>query len=321
MAGATARRRLADRSVVTEIAAPDALAGIVYRRAAPKDSRATYDVFLKAADHLARTRGWAATQRPIDPPERFMAFRASVLHHDPDGFWVAEANGGIVGFGIAVQREHVWYLAALHVRPEFQSHGVGAEIIRRALAAAKPGSLLTVGADARNPVSNALYGRFGLFPETALLELSGPATHGATDILRPGAPGEGDLAATDRVTLGYARPEDHEFWASVSSLHAYTVVRGSRAAGYAYVQADGAIGPIAVLEPVDLAPALDAAIATALALGASTARVRIPGVAREAVARLLARGWRYGDAVTLVLTSASWGRWDGYVTSGADALL
>jgi GNAT superfamily N-acetyltransferase len=307
--------------VVTNIAAPDALAGVLYRRAVPNDSRTTYDVFTEAAHHLARTRGWTATQRPADPPERFLAFRASVLRHDPDGFWVAEANGRIVGFGIAVQREYVWYLAALHVRPAYQSKGVGAEIVRRALAAAKPGSLLTVGADARNPVSNALYGRFGMFPETALLELSGPATPGATDILRPGAPGEGELAAIDRATLDVARPEDHAFWASVTSLRAFTVVREGRTAGYAYVQADGAIGPIAVLEQLDLAPALDAAIAVAADLGASTARVRIPGVARAAIARLLARGWRYGDAVTLVLTSASWGRWDGYVTSGADALL
>jgi hypothetical protein len=36
---------------------------------------------------------------------------------------------------------------------------------------------------------------------------------------------------------------------------------------------------------------------------------------------LLDHGWRYGDGVTLVLTSAPWGRWDRYVTSGADALL
>ena len=307
--------------MVTEVAAPDALAGIVYRRATPEDSRTTYDVFRDTAGHLAKTRGWAAMQRPADPPERFLAFRASVLRHDPGGFWVAEADGDLVGFGIAVQREHVWYLAALHVRPAYQSKGVGAEIIRRALAAAKPDSLLTVGADARNPVSNALYGRFGMFPHMALLELSGPATPGATDILRPGAPDAGDLDAIDRATLGVARPEDHEFWASVSSLHAYAVVRDGRSVGYAYVQADGAIGAIAVLAPADLAPTLDASIAVAADIGAATARVRIPGVAREAIAGLLARGWRYGDAVTLVLTSAPWGQWDRYVTSGADALL
>ncbi len=297
------------------------LDGITIRRATADNSRPTYDVFVDAADDLARTRGWAPTPRPSDPPERFLAFRASVLRHDPDGFWVAEADGRLAGFGIAVQREHVWYLAALHVRPPYQSRGVGAAIVRKTLDAARPGSLLTVGADARNPVSNALYGRFGMFPETPLVPMSGPAEAGDTGILVPGLPPEDDLAAIDRAAIDVARPEDHAFWGSVSDLHAFTVVTDGRVAGYAYVQADGAIGPIAVLDPADLAPALAAAIAVAARLGATTARVRIPGAARDAVRLLLARGWRYGDAVTLVLTSAPWGQWDRYVTSGGDALI
>jgi GNAT superfamily N-acetyltransferase len=302
-------------------AAGDGLAGITIRRATADDARPTYDVFIDAAAHLAQARGWGHTARPSDPPERFLAFRASALRHDPDGFWVAEDDGGLVGFGIAVRREHVWYLAALHVRPRYQSRGLGAEIIRKTLQAARPGSLLTVGADARNPVSNALYGRFGMFPETPLVPLLGPSGAGDTRILVPGLPAHGDLAAIDRAVLDVARPEDHAFWESVASLRAFTVVRDGRAVGYAYVQADGAIGPIAVTDPVDLAPALEASIAVAAELGALTAHVRIPGAARDAIRSLLARGWRYGDAVTLVLTSAPWGHWDRYVTSGADALI
>ena len=308
---------------MTEVAAPRVLAGVTIRRATPDDSRPTYDVFREAADDLARSHGWATSPRPPAPPERILAFRASALRHDPDGFLVAEAEGGLVGFGIAVQREQVWYLAALHVRPSHQSQGVGAALIRRLLAAAKPGSILTVGADARNPVANALYGRFGMFPETPLLELAGPARRAAaaTAILRPGAPAASDLAIIDRAVLEVARPEDHAFWGSVPNLHAFAVVRNDRAVGYAYVQADGAIGPIAVIGPADLAPAVEAAIGVAAELGATTARMRVPGVARTVIEPWLARGWRYGDAVTLVLTSAPWGRWDRYVTSGADALL
>jgi GNAT superfamily N-acetyltransferase len=294
---------------------------IAFRPATPGDFRATWDVFTEAAAHLAQTRGWPAVDRPATPPERFLAFRVSAVRHDPGGFWVAEADGGLIGFGIAIQRGQTWYLAALHVRPAYQSLGVGAEIVRRCLTAERPGSLRIVGADARNPVSNALYGRFGMFPETPLVELAGPAEPGSTEILRPGAPGADALERIDRATLGIARPEDHAFWGSVSSLRAFAVVRDDRSVGYAYVQPDGAIGPIAVLDPADLAPAVEASIGAVAVLGAATARVRIPGVARPAIERLLARRWRYGHAVTLVLTSAPWGRWDRYVTSGADALL
>jgi GNAT superfamily N-acetyltransferase len=294
---------------------------IAFRPATPRDFRATWDVFTEAAAHLAQTRGWPAVDRPATPPERFLKFRVSAVRHDPGGFWVAEADDGLIGFGIAIQRGRTWYLAALHVRPAYQSRGVGAEIVRRCLTAERPDSLRIVGADARNPVSNALYGRFGMFPETPLVELAGPAEPGSTEILRPGAPGASALERIDRATLGIARPEDHAFWGSVSSLRAFAVVRDGRTVGYAYVQSDGAIGPIAVLDPADLAAAVEASIGVVSGLGGKTARARISGGARPTIERLLARRWRYGDAVTLVLTSASWGRWDRYVTSGADALL
>ena len=294
---------------------------LLIRPATADDAGATYDVLVEASRHLARSRGWTPTAWPASPSERFLAFRASVLRHDPDGFWVAEAGGRLVAFGIAVQREHVWYLAALHVRPAWQSRGVGAEIVRRALVAARGDSLLTVGADARNPVSQALYGRFGMFPETPLLEMSGPAAPGGRGMLLPGAPPPDELAAIDRAVLGMARPQDHEFWQGVSTLHAFSVVRGGRTVGYAYVEAAGAIGPVAVRDAADLAPAVEAAVSEAAYRGATTGRIRIPGVAPPAVRALRARGWRYGDGVTLVLTSAEWGSWDRYVTSGADALL
>ena len=297
---------------------------ITFRAGRADDFVATWRVFTDAADDLARRRGWAAVVRPASPPARFLAFRRSAVAHDPDGFWVAEHAGDMIGFGIAVQREHIWYLAALHVRPRYQATGIGAELIRRCLSAARSGSLLTVGADARNPVSNALYGRFGMFPQVALLELTGPVSGArASGALRlvAGAPAADVLARIDRVTLDAARPEDHAFWAATPGLHAFAIHLGDLVTGYVYLQADGALGPIAVEEPGDLPAAIGLALAEAASLGAGSARVRIPGVARAAVAELLDRGWRYGDGVTLVLTSAPWGRWEGYVTSGADALL
>ena len=297
---------------------------VTYRMAVEDDFVPTWSVFTEAADDLALKHSWPAAVRPPSPPARFLGFRRSAIAHDPGGFWVAEADGRLVGFGIAVAREHVWYLAALHVRPAFQSHGVGTEIVRRCLEVAPRHALLTVGADARNPVSNALYGRFGMFAEQALLEMSGPVwsepTPGAVS-LRPGLPNAEALDALDRATLAAARPEDHAFWSTTPNLHAFAVVREGADVGYAYVQADGAIGPIAVARPDDLPAAMDHAVAAAASFGATAARVRIPGVARTTVSSLLDRRWRYGDAVTLVLTSAPWGRWEGYVTSGADALL
>jgi len=297
---------------------------IAYRRATEKDFVATWSVFTEAATDLARRSGWPVVDRGPTPPERFLDFRRSAVRHDTDGFWIAEAGGLVIGFGIAVQRGQVWYLAALHVRPAFQGRGIGAELVRRTLDHARPGSVLTVGADARNPISNALYGRFGMFPSTTLLEVSGPVRPASEhDRLRlePGAPPEADLARLDRLVLDAPRPEDHAFWSTTPAVEAYTLRAAGGVAGYAYLQADGAIGPIAVADAARLPAAMDLAIGEAATLGATSARVRIPGVARSTIADLLGRGWRYGDGATLVLTSAPWGHWEGYVTSGADALL
>ncbi len=299
-------------------------AQITYRRGEARDFVPTWHVFTTAAADLARSHGWPLVPRPAEPTDRFLAFRRSAVAHDPNGFWVAERDADLVGFGIAVQREHVWYLAALHVMPAVQAAGVGRELTQRCLAIAPPGSLLTVGADARNRVSNALYGKFGMFPQVTLLEISGlvyePGDGGSLR-LRPGAPDAPTCARLDRAILDAARPEDHAFWASTPGLAAFSVCRGDDVIGYAYVQADGAIGPVAVAAPEDLPEAVDLTIRAAGAMGALTAHVRIAGVARSAIARLLARGWRYGEAPVLVLTSAPWGHWEGYVTSGADALL
>jgi ribosomal protein S18 acetylase RimI-like enzyme len=300
------------------------ISDVTYRPGQERDFVATWRVFTTAADDLAHQHGWTPVERPAEPTPRFLAFRRSAVEHDPNGFWVAERNDVVIGFGIAVQREHVWYLAALHVMPEEQSVGIGRELTRRCLDAARPGSLLTVGADARNPVSNALYAKFGMFPQLPLLEMSGaPYQVDVSGLIRlePGAPDADTLARVDRATIDAARPEDHAFWAATPNLHAFSVQRDGEPVGYAYIQADGAIGPIAVESPDDLPEVVDLAAGVARGLKAGAARVRIPGVARAAIARLLDRGWRFGDAVTLVLTSAPWGRWEGYVTSGADALL
>ena len=302
---------------------------ITYRQPLEAELERTYEVFLEAAGDLNRQHGRVSNPGTGAPRVRALAFRRSALRHDPERFWVAEANGQVVGFGAAIQRDRIWHLAALHVLPDFQAHGVGREILERCLAASPPGALYSTVSDSINPVSNAIYARRGMLPQVALLHLEGPTGALHPPVMRheltfepfPAAGADPDLLGViDLAVIDCRRPQDHELWASVPDLAGFYVQQGSGVVGYMYVAATGALGPGAVLRSGDFAPAVSLAIDAAREMGAATARLRIAVAARPAIADLLARGFRYGPSIGLLLTTEPWGQMDRYLSSGGDAL-
>jgi ribosomal protein S18 acetylase RimI-like enzyme len=319
--------------------------GITFRHARDADVERTYEVFLEAADDLSARSGRAPRAGKGAPPKRAIALRRSCVRHDGERFWVAEADGRVIGFAIAILRDDVWHLAALHVAPEFQAGGIGTELTRRSMAGTRPSTALTVITDAVNPISNALYMRAGMLFQDAMLTFDAPNTPSAPapdgDLARAAAPDDpADATAADRraldrrpinlttdqpllasidlSTIGFARPMDHELWASIEGLAGMLLLRGGVVVGYAYASAEGAIGPLAVHDPADLQPALTTAAAVAREAGATSIHVRIPGSARLAADWLVAHGARL-SGIGLFLASRPVGRLDRYVTSGGDA--
>ena len=303
------------------------MAHLHYRRAGEEDLERTYEIFLEASQDLNRRHGRSADLTSSVPRVRALAFRRNLVRLDPERFWVAESGGDLVGFGAATQRGRVWYLAGLHVIPRFQSLGAGGELLRRCLAASAKDSIYTVVTDSINPVSNALYGKYGMFPQTALVTLEGPTSTsgptGSSDLslekLGTGTGGPDTFEAADVAVLGYRRPEDHALWDRVSDLHGFVVRRGEPV-GYLYVSESGVLGPVAVFRQEDLAPTLDLGIVVAGELGAPKARVQIPGICRAPIARLLACDFRFGVSTGLFLSSEAFGQLDCYIPSGEDAL-
>ena len=304
---------------------------VAFRRATIDDAQATFAVVREAAEDVLRRAGRPSVDALGLPLERVIRFRQSCVRHDPDRFWVAEAAGRIVGAAIAVLREHVWYLAALHVVPEFQSRGIGTELIRRSLGDADARTTMTVLTDAINPVSNALYLRFGMLPQESILTFGGPLD-------RPGGPRDdreaaawatsrpialprdrADLDRLDRGSVGFRRAIDHEFWCGVPGLEGHVMQTGGEVQGYLYVSNAGAVGPAAVSAPDGVAGALAAAARFARERGADSLHVRLAGSARHGIRWLVERGFRL-DGIGLMLSSKPVGRLDRYITSGADAL-
>ena len=299
---------------------------ITYRRARMEDAERTFEIVQEAQGDLDRSMG--REPHAALPAARVIRFRHFCVRCDGDRFWVAEAGGRMVAAGYATLRDDVWYLGALHVLTEFQSRKVGSELIGRCLTGTGPQTALTVLTDASNPASNGLYLRFGMLSQDSTLSFDGPIrtatsteTAAAPLVARPidlerDAPA---LAGFDLATVGFARPTDHEFWLGVPGLNGRIVERDGSARGYVYVSDAGAIGPIAVARADDLPPALDVAADIAAAGGAASLHVRTFGSSRGSVGWAVDRGLRL-SGIGLMLSSRPVGRFEGYVTSGADAL-
>lgn len=99
---------------------------------------------LTAEDVPAADRAGFAALRFAVPEEqvgdeevRAARGRARVAHllsTDPDGCWVAEADGaGVVGVALALLREGVWGLSLLGVDPDWQGRRIGSRVLEPAL--------------------------------------------------------------------------------------------------------------------------------------------------------------------------------------------
>jgi GNAT superfamily N-acetyltransferase len=66
----------------------------------------------------------------VPGPPRFQQFS---LRDEPDGLWVAEDTGQIVGFAFSWVCGDLWFLAQLFVSPGQQGSGLGGELLKRTL--------------------------------------------------------------------------------------------------------------------------------------------------------------------------------------------
>jgi GNAT superfamily N-acetyltransferase len=297
-----------------------------FRLATEADLEATYRVYLEANEDLNRRIGRQVDLQKHTLPTRALAVRRNALRYDQERFWIAEFDKTIGGFGLAIRRRSFWYLAALHVLPEFQGHGVGNALVRRCLGDLCGGDgtipLLTTS-DSANFASTGLYSRFGLLPQTAILQMQGlPRSLRQSRVtLRKTEPAAGldAFGQLDRIVLGDARPEDHRCWAMVPSMVPYLAYDRDRMMGYIYVDQDGALGPAAVERPEFLSPTISAAFETYAADHSTELQLRIPSSARECLGALFAAGFNITE-IRLLLTSREFGHFDQYLLSGADAL-
>lgn len=229
------------------------------------DLAACTAVFYAAMEELQDRRREGRWPRNEGALERLFG-RLAASH--PAGAWLAESDGRTVAFGIAVERERLWFLAFLFVEPAFQAAGLGRRLLERTFPSGGPdawraqGGVLATCVEAIQPVSTGLYARYGLVPQVPVHLVTGTPRPGALaplpDALAAAAfetleaAGEGIVLADaldelDLGAVGHRRPVDHRDDRDEGRRGwLYRHRRSGAVIGYGYAQPSGRLGPVVV---------------------------------------------------------------------------
>ncbi len=298
---------------------------LTFRPMVGSDLGATRYVTHEAMDALDRSQGVAP--QPWIPADPWT--QRHLLQTDPDGAWVAELNGVVVGYSMALLRGDIWYLSQLFVQPDQHGHGIGRELLRRAQAYGRErGARVFAVVATTSPVAHGLYMRAGMFAigvgyrmigQLAPLEGLPPSS----DEITTADAHIGAIAALDREVFGAERRKDHAIYLDSTKGAAQTsfaLLRNGELRGYCYAFADGGfIAPMATYEPAEQLPLLGAAAAWLSQHGVSTGNIFVLSQNHTVMNALLDAGWR-SQRWSFLLTSAPFAKFDRYHPAGASLL-
>jgi len=259
---------------------------------------------------------------PAPPPTAFPKF---CLAQDPSGLWVAEDGDTIVGFGFSWMTEKFWFLSQLFVRPETQAKGIGQALLSKTLMQAERNgatnrALIT---PAYNIASTGLYLKNGLYPREPLYRMAAPTqavaqnlAHAGYDItpIAPGPESGQWIGRIDQELLGFRRDLHHQFLLDGFAARAVRIEHAGSAAGYAYISAQGNVGPLAIAGDSDAKAVVTTALRCALEGGARQVSMIVPGRAEIVMQTALALGFRIEEPYVL-MAWRPFGNWCNYLPS------
>jgi ribosomal protein S18 acetylase RimI-like enzyme len=248
---------------------------VKYRPADVRDLGAAEELVIASINDLTVRHGFGP-MATASPP----SFQLFSLKDDPDGLWIAEDGGEIVGFAWSWACGELWFLAQLFVDPAQQGRGIGNELLKLSLEHARQSraahkALITF---TFNRVSQGLYIRHGLFPRMPIYFL-GAKREQVTDRL-PKPPLESvainDMPSSiekvleiDSRAIGVSREKHHRYLLNDPASTGVLLYAGSDCVGYGYVASSGHIGPLAVTRTDVLGDAFTTVLAIAARNGSS----------------------------------------------------
>src|SRR3712207_7280443 len=122
------------------------------------------------------------------------------------------------------------------------------------------------------------------------------------------------LGRIDEEVLGFRREEHHACLLGDFAARGVRVERAGRPAGYAYISAEGHIGPLDVAPGADPKEVVAAAIRCALEGRAKRVSMVVPGKADRVLAAASTLGFRI-DEPFILLSARPFGDWRHYLPS------
>ncbi len=291
---------------------------VVCRPARAQDLERADELVVASINDLTERHGFGPMA--VSRPPNFQSFS---LKDDAGGLWVAEDADEILGFAWSWVCGDLWFLAQLFVSPARQGRGIGNELLKRALEHARKSgavkkALITF---TFNTVSQGLYIRHGLFPRFPIYNFSvardllmghlrGPLFRNVP--LEETASHLQTLAQIDARALGVSREKHHRYLINDGATRGVILYAGDDCVGYAYLGADGHIGPLAVVQPNVLGTAFRTALNLAAQSGSSQVSAFLPGTSDSALSTAVELGMRITFPMVLMSTR-DLGDWTQYL--------
>ena len=300
------------------------MSSITYRKTEPQDFPVTYDIATEAMTDFRVRQHQIEFHRPPSIQPRDLAMRQHCYQFHRDGFWVAEHESRIFGFGFAVRQPGCWYLVGLHVLPSHQGQGIGRRLLDLTLSIAQPSDTRCCVTDEIQVAAKRLYSRVGMLPWVPLLEWEGnlptklPDTADDTICLTRDPE---QLEHIDHQVLNLTRPIEHAYWLQQPGMACGLSVADGEPVGYVYVSDTGDIGPLAVSQESLARPLLAWTLQRLKDRGADHVHLKIPGdapVVQEVVTTL---GLTSRAPASALLSSQPLWTAGQYLPSSGDSIL
>lgn len=290
----------------------------ICRPARAEDLVAANDLVVASINDLTIRHGFGP-MATASPPN----FQLFSLGDDPDGLWVAEEDGRLLGFAWSWVCGDLWFLAQLFVDTAQQGRGVGNDLLKLIFEHARKSgvahrALITF---AFNRVSQGLYIRHGFFPRMPIYFFEAPREQLARGVPEPplrsvpiddSAATMRKLAEIDIGAIGAAREKHHRYLLGDRATRGILLHAGKDCVGYCYIGSGGHIGPLAVREAGLLADAFTTALNVTAGGASATISAFLPGTCESVLSLAVEHGMRITFPM-LLMASTGYGAWTGYL--------